>query len=171
MINKTVKRRISYYAGIFVLFFSTSLTVQARDKIRPVKKLIERVLHTSEKQLPVSLKLKASRQDSTYYSYQVKNGKLHIEGNTPVSLCRGLYDFLKQEECGVYSWSGSNLHFPEHLNPQISQKVVSPFAQPLLLQRMHLWVLYALLELGALGKGNRLDGLARNQYAFGSSRL
>ncbi len=128
MINKTVKRRISYYAGIFVLFFSTSLTVQARDKIRPVKKLIERVLHTSEKQLPVSLKLKASRQDSTYYSYQVKNGKLHIEGNTPVSLCRGLYDFLKQEECGVYSWSGSNLHFPEHLNPQISQKVVSPFA-------------------------------------------
>lgn len=127
-INQPVKKRIGCYAGIFALTLAAAMPAQARNQIRPVKELIERVLHTSEKKLPVSLKLKAGSQDSTYYSYEVKNGKLHIEGNTPVSLCRGLYDFLKQEECGVYSWSGSNLRFPEQLNPQDAQRVVSPFA-------------------------------------------
>lgn len=127
--NHPIKRQIGFYAGLFMLAFAgNNMTAEARDQIRPVKKLMERVLNTSGKKLPVSLKLKNGCQDSTYYSYQVKNGRLYLEGNAPVSLCRGLYAFLKQEKCGVYSWSGNNLHFPETLNPQVSQKVVSPFA-------------------------------------------
>ncbi len=99
-----------------------------KTNVRAAYKLIERVLNTDSKKLPVKLSLKQMEHDSTYFSYKTEKGRLHITGNTPASLCRGLYDFLKTEDCGLYTWSGNNLKFPESLDKNVNKKIVSPFA-------------------------------------------
>lgn len=49
-INHPIKRQIGCYAGLFMLTFAcNNMTAEARDQIRPVKKLMERVLNTSGK--------------------------------------------------------------------------------------------------------------------------
>lgn len=111
---------------ISLILFSCPLFAGKKD-IKPVKELIQRVLKT-ERKLPISLSLKKTDKENPYYSYGVKNGKLRIEGNSPVAIARGFYDYLKSEGCGIYSWSGNNLHLPDIMKNKDPKKVVSPFA-------------------------------------------
>ena len=124
----TMKKRIRFYLSVGILLLGGSYIHARKQSTQPVKQLLERVLHTENRSLPVSLSLKKMQNDSTFFHYYTKNGKLHIEGNSPVALCRGIYDYLKQHQCGVYSWSGSNLRFPVSLKDSIERRVVSPFA-------------------------------------------
>ena len=48
--NHPIKRKIGFYAGLFMLAFAgNNMPAEAKDQIRPVKKLMERVLNTSGK--------------------------------------------------------------------------------------------------------------------------
>ena len=108
----------------FILF--TCLLFAGDKKVQPVRDLIGRVLKT-DKDLPVSLSLKKGDKGDPYYTIRVQDGILKIEGNTPVALTRGFYNYLKNEGCGVYTWSGNNLRLPDVMQDRDLQKVVSPF--------------------------------------------
>lgn len=72
--------------------------------------VIERV--TQKHKLPVTLSIKKNTSESkreTYIQYSVNKGILKIEGNSPISLCRGFYDYVKSQHCGIYSWTGTNI--------------------------------------------------------------
>lgn len=123
MVNKILL--LSLYCSIF--FWSQVLSAQ-KKKMEATYKVIERVIGKSR--LPVQFSLQQDVEDTKgkiYFQYKVDNGTLAIEGNTPVALCRGFYDFIKSNRFGIYSWSGSNIHFPEQLTDLPVKRVVSPF--------------------------------------------
>ena len=93
------------------------------------RNVIQRV--TGKSDLPISLVLKPNKgklDGKTAFKYRVDNGVLKIEGSSPVALCRGFYDFVKSNRAGLYSWSGSNIRFPQQLVDGMEKQVVSPFA-------------------------------------------
>ncbi len=60
----------------------------------------------------VNLKLKrtsapGSATDRFTYSVDTK-GQLTVQGNSPVALCRGFYDYIRTNGYGICSWSGNN---------------------------------------------------------------
>lgn len=114
--------------NIFLLLcylFIESALVHAQ-KVNAVRELIQRVSRQSE--IPVSLKLK-SEKDSTYYQYEVQKGILHIQASDNVSLCRGFYDYVKNNHLGMYTWTGNSIAMPSRELPNLSvKKTVSPFA-------------------------------------------
>ena len=90
--------------------------------------VIERVTH--QNRLPVRLNIRRNASATgrgTYFHYSVRNGKLNIEGNSAVSLCRGFYDYVKSQHYGLYSWSGNNISLPGQLPDVSARKVESPF--------------------------------------------
>lgn len=90
--------------------------------------VIERV--TQKHKLPVTLSIKKNTSESkreTYFQYSVNKGILKIEGNSPISLCRGFYDYVKSQHCGIYSWTGTNIVLPDVLPETDDKKVESPF--------------------------------------------
>ncbi|GKG76617.1 alpha-N-acetylglucosaminidase [Parabacteroides goldsteinii] len=92
------------------------------------RKVVERV--TGQSDLPVSFVLKPDKgqpKGKNYFQYRVDDGVLKIEGSSPVALCRGFYDFVKSNRAGLYSWSGSNIRFPQQLVDGMEKRVVSPF--------------------------------------------
>lgn len=93
-------------------------------KTDAAQELIRRV--TRDSSFPVSLKI-SKQGNNTYYRYAVNNGKLSIIGSDNVSLCRGFYDYVKNNGWGLYTWSGNNMQLPERLPEQETVAVTSPF--------------------------------------------
>ena len=93
-------------------------------KTDPAREVIQRVI--GEQHLNVALTVRADK-GKNYFSYQVKNGKLQIQGSDNVALCRGFYDYVKSNHMGIFSWSGNNITIPAELPEQTLKKRVSPF--------------------------------------------
>ncbi len=79
----------------------------------------------------INLKLKrtsapGSATDRFTYSVDAK-GQLTVQGNSPVALCRGFYDYIRTNGYGICSWSGNRLDLPVRLDPQEPKTVTSPF--------------------------------------------
>lgn len=123
---KSSNLRRGFWGCFFLIIFSCHLFA-GKKEMKTVQELIHRVLKTDQ-ELPISFSLKKIGEDNPYYTYRVKNGNLMIEGNSPVALTRGFYDYLKGEGCGIYSWSGNNLHLPDVMEDRDLEKVISPFA-------------------------------------------
>lgn len=87
-------------------------------------KLIRRVV--KNKTFPLSLRI-VKQDNDTYYRYAVDNGKLSIVASDNASLCRGFYDYVKTNGCGLYTWSGNNIKLPGKLPDHESVTVTSPF--------------------------------------------
>lgn len=65
-------------------------------------------------------------QPTDWYSISVKNNRVHVEGSSEVALCRGAYEYLRNECGSIVSWSGNRINLPSKL-PEIKKEVVSPF--------------------------------------------
>ncbi len=63
----------------------------------------------------VSLSSLESPSDCPAYSYTVKNGRLHLRGNTAVAVCKGFYDFTTSQGAGIAAWSGKRFTPPNPL--------------------------------------------------------
>lgn len=116
------------FIGLCMLFSCLQTYGKQKSALAEVRKVVERV--TGRSDLPVHFVLRQDKNPSggkTFFQYQVSNGVLRIEGNSPVSLCRGFYDFIKSSRAGLYSWSGNSIRFPEQLQEQPAKRVVSPF--------------------------------------------
>lgn len=116
-------KRILLFSFCLLSFFLQTVWGQ-KGALAEVRQVVERV--TGQSDLPVSFVLKLDK-GANYFQYRVDNGVLKIEGSNPVALCRGFYDFVKSNRAGLYSWSGSNIRFPEQLADGGEKRVVSPF--------------------------------------------
>lgn len=115
--------------SLCLLTFSLQTIWGQKKALAETRKVIERVAGKSD--LPISLVLKSNKgklDGKTNFKYRVDRGVLNIEGSSPVALCRGFYDFVKSNRAGLYSWSGSNIRFPQQLVDGTEKQVVSPFA-------------------------------------------
>ena len=111
-----------------LLSFSLQTILGQKSALVGTRKVVERV--TGQSDLPVSFVLKPDKgqpKGKNYFQYRVDDGVLKIEGSSPVALCRGFYDFVKSNRAGLYSWSGSNIRFPQQLVDGMEKRVVSPF--------------------------------------------
>ncbi len=109
---------------VALALIATNVLSAQKPSASSALQVIERA--TQQSDLPVKLKLKKNKQQ-TYFTHQVENGVLTIEGSSPVALCKGFYDYAKQNQLGIYSWSGSNLRVPQQLETSSTKTVVSPF--------------------------------------------
>ncbi len=55
----------------------------------------------------------ASDGKNDHYEVNAAGGKLTISGNSGVALCRGFYQYIKNECHSSVSWEGSQIHFPK----------------------------------------------------------
>jgi len=76
---------------------------------------------------PVKLSLSLDKEDGCdQFSYEVRNGRLRIEGSSNVALCRGFYEYVKSQGKGIFSWSGSRFDLPSQLKDVEKISVTSP---------------------------------------------
>ena len=115
--------------SLCLLTFSFQPTWGQKKALAESRNVIQRT--TGKSNLPISLVLKPGKgklEGKTFFKYRVDHGVLKIEGNSPVALCRGFYDFVKSNHAGLYSWSGNNIRFPQQLTEGTAKEVTSPFA-------------------------------------------
>ena len=128
--NLQTKARISILTLCLSLGLSQGVAASDSPKQNHVLKteaahnLINRVIKGTS--FPISLKI-SKRGNDTYYRYTVNNGELSIVASDNVSLCRGFYDYVKNNGWGLYTWSGNNMQLPNHLPEQEPVTVTSPF--------------------------------------------
>ncbi|MBS2212668.1 alpha-N-acetylglucosaminidase [Carboxylicivirga mesophila] len=65
-------------------------------------------------------------QGNDAYSINVADGKVVVTGSSPTALCRGAYDYLRNNCHSIVSWSGNHINIPETL-PLVDKTVQSPF--------------------------------------------
>ena len=102
-----MKKNIFFLLLCYLFIESTLAHAQGTIAVR---ELIQRVSRQSE--IPVSLKLKPEK-NSTYYQYEVQKGILRIQASDNVSLCRGFYDYIKDNHLGMYTWTGNSIAMPQ----------------------------------------------------------
>lgn len=61
------------------------------------------------------------------FEQEIRNGKLVIKGSSGVSLCRGFYDFMRNNEYGLVSWTGNRVILPSSITGSHTRRVESPF--------------------------------------------
>ncbi|MDY3064169.1 MAG: alpha-N-acetylglucosaminidase TIM-barrel domain-containing protein [Bacteroidaceae bacterium] len=112
------------------LLLLSALTVGAQTKPASTSAAHDVIKRFCGKEkINLSLNQKATPGINTdQYTYSVDNkGKLTIEGNSPVALCRGFYDFVRTNGYGINAWSGNRLKLPASLKPSAPKTVTSPF--------------------------------------------
>lgn len=101
------------------------LIASCTDRTEPAKEVIDTFTGGN---VPVKLSLSLDKVDGCdCYSYQVKEGRLHIQGSSNVAICRGFYDYVKTNGAGIFSWSGSRLDLPSTLEDHGLISKTSPF--------------------------------------------
>lgn len=68
------------------------------------------------------------KQDSCdVFALSVTDGKLLVEGSSPVALCKGFHDYLLDNGYGIVSWTGNRLDLPASLPDMERKETVSPY--------------------------------------------
>lgn len=112
-----------------LLFFTVSLIAsQIYAKTEGIQAAYDVLKRTTGAKSPaIDLVLEPLSVPTCYFESEAKNGRLRIKANSPVSLCKGVYDYLKTNHLGIYSWSGSSLRIPSFFEPTGPKRVESPF--------------------------------------------
>lgn len=61
-----------------------------------------------------------------WFKLSIEKERVKVQANSQIALCRGGYDYLKNECEGLISWSGNNINIPEKL-PDVNRKVETPY--------------------------------------------
>lgn len=110
---------------VLLIAFLTVFIASCTDRTKPAKEVIDSFTGGN---VPVKLSLSLDKADGCdCYSYQVKDGLLHIQGSSNVAICRGFYDYVKTNGAGIYSWSGNRLDLPSTLEECGLTDKTSPF--------------------------------------------
>lgn len=119
--------RKAYLLLVLCFLMKGGLVYASADHEKAVFQVLERV--TGNKDLSGKIVLEKKRSKSnTFFEHHSKDGILYVSGSDNVALCRGFYDYMKQNRYGLKTWSGSSLSVPETFPDETIRKVVSPFA-------------------------------------------
>ncbi|CAL2082808.1 Glycoside hydrolase, family GH89 lipoprotein precursor. Probable alpha-N-acetylglucosaminidase [Tenacibaculum sp. 190524A02b] len=102
----------------------SSLT-QKDNTMMTIKNVLNRSIGTKNSN-HFSLELIKDSTNTDWFSLENRNDSILVQGNSPVALIRGVYDYLKNECNSIYSWSGKNIQIPSPL-PPVNRKVQSPY--------------------------------------------
>lgn len=111
----------------FAFFFSALLLSACKEDadVRAARQTLIRTLGDRAKEINLT---KIEKQDSLdVYRYEVKNGKLRIEGSSPTAMCRAFYDYVRSNGYGMVCWSGTRMELPEKLKDTPIKEVISPY--------------------------------------------
>ena len=79
---------------------------------------------------PKNLVLEVTGRDAEgrdYFSTEASRGRLTVRGSSPVAVCRGFYDYVKENGYGLATWSVNTIDLPKRFPDQALRSVVSPF--------------------------------------------
>jgi len=107
-----------------VLISSCSEQKPQKDKLAAIEVLNRTIGKEYTNRFELQLEQDTSIPD--WFSLQKKENKVLVTGNSQVALVRGVYDYIKNECDGIYSWSGANISIPNEL-PNVNRKVESPY--------------------------------------------
>ena len=116
--------------ALFLLLLAGSLSVcgqPRRAEMTAARQVIERTFP----QWAERLKLEpADKREGCDVFEQHIDGKqrLTVKASSGVALCKGVYDFLRRNGLGIYSWSGTRETLPNTHGQLLTRQVVSPFA-------------------------------------------
>lgn len=123
--NENLMRKV-----LFLLLLAGSLSVSGQPR-RAEMKAAREVIERTFPQWAERLKLEpADKQEGCDVFEQHIDGKqrLTVKASSGVALCKGVYDFLRRNALGIYSWSGTRETLPESGRQLLTRQVVSPFA-------------------------------------------
>ena len=110
---------------LLFLGFSLSSFVWGASSLPEAEQVIKRF---SDNKIPVELSLSLeAKEGRDVFESSVEKGVLKIKGSSGVALCRGFYDYVKESQKGIFSWSGKRLESRGALAPQAKKRVESPF--------------------------------------------
>lgn len=112
-----------YLLIVSILIFSISVIAQSE------KQSLKEAYGVIKNFAPdVDVKLQLDDNDNAkYFEREVKDGTLYIKGSSGVALCRGFYNFIKENNYGQRTWSGARVDIPDRLEDSEPYRVVSPF--------------------------------------------
>lgn len=92
------------------------------------KKEAQKVISRTFEQLAKKVVFESiDKQDGkNRFVQQIKNGKLIIQGSSGVALCKGVYDFVTNNNYGTYTWTGGREQIPTSLEHSKTRSVTSP---------------------------------------------
>lgn len=107
------------------LFACLIVTASCGGRTEPAKEVIDAFTGGD---FPVRLSLNLDKVDGCdQFSYQVRGNKLHIDASSNYALCKGFYQFVKDNGAGICSWSGNRFDKDIELKDTEKITVVSPF--------------------------------------------
>lgn len=111
------------------------------------------------------LSQEGSSSENDWFEISVKQNKIYVTGNSPVALSKGAYSYIKDNNYGVVTWEGVNVKIPDTLIEKDYPRVTSSMPLRMYITSCHLWLHYGLVDMGTVGTGAGLDGVARDQHA------
>ncbi len=94
------------------------------ESVAAAKGVLERTLGRDMAAL-IELRIVPVADDG--YRYQAREGGLRVEGASPISLCRGVYDYLRDRRLGMVGWAGPRLRLPDSWPDAPETTGASPF--------------------------------------------
>lgn len=110
---------------ISLFLFSLMIIASCAGDTKPAKDVINTFTGGD---FPVRLSLSLDKVDGCdQFAYQVRNNILHIEASSNYALCKGFYQYVKDNGAGICSWSGNR--FDENIDLKDTERItmVSPF--------------------------------------------
>lgn len=114
-------KKQSLFIASLCIHFSLFAQLNKGNK-QEVLKLIERVSPETK----VQIKEIPSSNGCDVFEQEVKGNKLILKGSSPVAVTRGFYDFLRNNELGQFSWTGSRISWPQSLEGLKTRRIQSP---------------------------------------------
>src|SRR5581483_10975832 len=113
----------SCFRGLFVLLcFLNSAHAQPIEVARQV---LERII--GDRSSSFTFQQIDSDQGQDVYEIEARNGAVTIRGNTPVSMSRGAYAYLREACHCMVGWEGRHVDLPVTLPDFPRTRVVSPY--------------------------------------------
>ena len=116
--------KITYFFVLLFGLFSCS-SIDRSDKVEQAATgvLIRTIGENQAAKFDFSF---AESKSTDSYSIKVEKNRVHITGSSATAMCRGVYDYLRNDCRSIISWSGNKINIAKQL-PQINKTVTSPF--------------------------------------------
>ncbi|HWB54833.1 MAG TPA: alpha-N-acetylglucosaminidase TIM-barrel domain-containing protein, partial [Tepidisphaeraceae bacterium] len=113
--------------GLFILLALTAHSAMAAsDSASAARGVLERVIGPRARDFTFE-QIASAPGGLDVFEVQAANGKVTVRGNTAVAMCRGAYDYLRQECHCMFTWEGEHMDLPAKFPDMALRRAVSPY--------------------------------------------
>ena len=110
---------------LLVMLISVASLANTNPVVKAARQVIGRQIGSRANKIQIKQIPKDGKCD--VYSYESLNGKLKLEGSSPVAIARGFYDYARANNLGMVGWAGSDLKIPKRWPKTSKVQVTTPF--------------------------------------------